>query len=256
MKNLEFYEKQFQFELEGRNRMHTLLQIPFALLVSAVSVAAALLKDYKFLNTFLDWMFIAFCAFWCYFIYKSIQNFSNCFHGHLYHALPLMNTLHNRYEQNLEYYSNLSESGDFLDFDPRDETDNQFKKELLNYYVNATTHNAQINAYRGDQWHTLVQNIAGLALITAFSYLWFHVCGLSNNSSTAKPTYSIHSEYGSIFHGMFYLEKKDVAATLETQEVIMTNKPPPPPPPTEAPPIRVIKENGQVPPPRTNPNQN
>ncbi len=47
MNRFEFYEKQYFHELASRERMQTILQIPFAVVVSLVAILASFVKDYE-----------------------------------------------------------------------------------------------------------------------------------------------------------------------------------------------------------------
>lgn len=256
MTQFEFYEKQFMHELEGRNRMHTLLQIPFALLVSVISVHAAIIKDYQFKLSSQDVIFIFLTLICLSFLYDSYLRFKNCFYGHLYHTLPFMEDLNQRHKIIKSHYETMQRTGKYADFEPSEEADKLFQKEIMEYYVQATTHNAKINNYRGDQWHMLVGRIATLTVLTAITYLWVHLTDLSNSESKTSQYLTTSSHIDNLFHGVFKIQPNHLDYLyLKTSSDMTEQKKSPPPPPSEAPPIRVIRENGEVVPPKNPPVQ-
>lgn len=171
MNRFEFYEKQYFHELASRDRMQTILQIPFAIVVSLVAILASFVKDYESSGNGSALIFGGLLAINLVFLLSACSIFLKCFQGDSYLSMPMLEDI-NKHRQVLIDYFTTTKSAD-EDYDPVEEADKEMLKIIEGYYIECTTFNAKVNTFRGDQWSSLIPKIVFLSISVTLTYIYF-----------------------------------------------------------------------------------
>ena len=178
----EFYEKQYFHELTSRDRIQSLLQIPFAIVASLVAILASFIKDYQ-PAAGSDALVLGFLLAGNLFLLFSVGKiFLQCFHGHSYECLPFANVISNYRDELIGYYEQNKEAEEY---DPIDKADKHIQKTIQDYYIKCAAYNAQVNTYRGYKWHSLIPKIIYLMVLVAVTYVYFNINDLDGKKNAS-----------------------------------------------------------------------
>ena len=181
MNRFEFYEKQYFHELASRDRMQTILQIPFAVVVSLVAILASFVKDYETSGNGSALMFGGLLAINLAFLISACNIFLKCFHGDSYLSMPVLEDLSKHRQVLIDYFSTTKGADE--DYNPVEEADKEMSNIIEGYYVECSTFNAKVNTYRGDLWASLIPKIVFLAMSVTVTYVYFQVYELDKPSA-------------------------------------------------------------------------
>lgn len=180
MNRFEFYEKQYFHELASRERMQTILQIPFAVVVSLVAILASFVKDYESGGNGSALIFGGLLAINLVFLLSACSIFLKCFHGDSYLSMPMLEDLNKHRQVLIDYFTTTKGADE--DYNPVEEADKEMLNIIEGYYIECTTFNAKVNTYRGDQWASLIPRIVCLSISVTLTYVYFQAYELD------KPT--------------------------------------------------------------------
>lgn len=205
----KFYEKQYNQELDRKEKINARLNLPLAISVALIGLLSYLIKSAPLeLNS--NWSYL----FWLLFlssitsIFFAFYYFRQCWFGHTDQLIPTADVIENYYVSLLNHYSKYPNSSKNIE--------NEFKEFIKNSFMNYATTNATNNDKRSFKLYKTTVSLT-FSLVFAFFSLIPHT-----------------------------LHNLNVNTENQTKDSLsMSNQKQPPPPPA-APGPRSVK--GQVPP--------
>lgn len=223
----DLYEKLYFHEIEVREALGGRLQLPMAIIVSLLGIAAYLLQnlDNK-CSGFTATAFLCLLVLSCIVLLVAIYFFVRSWFGSTYAFLPSAEATE-QYRQLLQKTYQEFPNGDSL-------AEEYLNDYLCTKYIECATQNTKRNDQRSLNLHRTNGTLIIATALFASSFIVFFAGDL-NRTKTSKPTEVIIVKPIDI-KGTTMTDKK----TEPPKEIV---KPPPPPPP---PPTRLIKEGVNI----------
>jgi hypothetical protein len=186
---LEFYKEMYFFEIQRSERFDNRLQVPMAALVILIGFQAFMFKGVNFENS--SEGIKVFCTlffFSAFFTAISVYFLKRSWGGSKYEFIPLANTL-DEYRKSLMAHYDETECGV--------ETKKLYQQSLIDYYIECSSFNADINEKRARDLYLGVAYIGVstfLSIVSFISYFGYEleIKETVNKVQVVSPVKIIH----------------------------------------------------------------
>ncbi|ADQ84699.1 conserved hypothetical protein [Methylovorus sp. MP688] len=244
-KLFEFYEKLYFHEMEVRERIVTRLQMPFAILLSILSLYAYMLQGVSIAPNVSVAFFGIYALVSIGLFAKSVFHFIRAFHGSQYELIPTAKESEQYRATLTQQYKSYDGTDGYEDCDTL--VSKYFDAYLFERYVRASTNNGEANDRRAAHIHDCIFYIIVNSIPLLSMFLTFSLCGINkadiDKELQVKVTAPIELKSSPSLSDQGLQSSAPAISHSELLEKLMSNQPlPPPPPPAEPPEPRYLRE--------------
>lgn len=174
----QLYEKLYFHELEIREKINNRVQLTLAILVTFSSIIAymARMLDTS-ANIFISAAFVLALAIACILVFMSAMSTTNAFKQGLYKGLPSAVLIEEYRKQSEKYEIEINDFNKSCSNNEKIDNDFTAKAEMKNflydYFAKWSSHNTEVNDYRGNSIQEATQFLIWAALPLFFSSILF-----------------------------------------------------------------------------------
>lgn len=178
----KFYESQYHFEAERRDKVDSRLQIPFAVMVTVIGLQGFMLQNISFnidgMGGIIFWLLfsgslVSVCI--------ALFFFRYAWFGHEDKLIPTPITLED-YRASLQKYYTDEENSE-------KKTEERLKNTVLNYYIEFASANANNNDKRAFNIYRTTVSLTVAVIFAFLSYIPFHIN--KNDTPLDDKTYNV-----------------------------------------------------------------
>ena len=188
--NNDIYQKQYDFELEQRNKFASAINIPVVTLTVIGSALSTMVVGFKYNNNLLGHAFILLSIASVTVMFVALYYAMRSFHGYSYQKIPPAKDMKVFYSNLFNWYSEKHEDEKII----KKLTESDFNDYFIERLSEAAEHNASNNIQRGNYLHSTTKYVVVSFLCIALTAPIYVINNVKNSTDINKVTIVNHQQ--------------------------------------------------------------